>query len=105
MQDSITLSALAIVGTIVGALVWLLREQFKQNNTTIKESTKAINKLADVMDKFSETLATDEIIREKNQNRISGDLKSIATVLQKISTNQDNIKTTVDSTYKIVSKE
>lgn len=106
MQDTtVILAALAIVATLTGALVWLLKKQFTQNDTTIRESTKAINKLADVMETFSTSLATDEIIREKFQTEVSDNMKNITNVLQKISTNQDLIKTTVDKTYTVVSKE
>jgi len=95
MQDTVTLSALAIVATIATALVWLLQKQFTQNDTTIKESTKAINKLADVMESFADSLKADDIAKEAFQAKV-------ITVLDKISRTQDDIKCTTSETNKLV---
>lgn len=95
MTDSITLSALAIVATVVAALVWLLREQFKQNNTTIKESTKAISKLADILDSFQETMQADDIAKGAFNTKV-------ITVLDKISRKQDEIECITRETNKLV---
>lgn len=53
-DSSVILAALGIMGTIVGALVWLLKKLFNQNDTTVKEGNKVNLKLAASIDKLAE---------------------------------------------------
>ncbi|WP_437770603.1 hypothetical protein [Arthrobacter sp. KNU40] len=63
MNDSaVILAALGIMATIVGALVWLLKKLFTQNDTTVKEGNKVNLKLAASIDKLAE--ASNEQIKQ-----------------------------------------
>lgn len=50
----VALAALGILGTVVGALVWLLKGLFTQNQTVLSELTSAIKSLKDTLSKTDE---------------------------------------------------
>lgn len=47
----VALAALAIVSTVVGALVWVLRELFKQNQSVIGKLSVSLDHLTDTLQK------------------------------------------------------
>lgn len=78
MEDSITLSALGIVATLAGAMVWLLKGLFKQNDGTLKEVAKnnalladSIKKLAVAGNKQTEAIERQEVATEKWQKYVT----------------------------------
>jgi hypothetical protein len=87
--DGVVLAALGIVATLATALVWLLKMQFKQNATTLRENTVATTKLATTLDGFKRTLDAEDKNREQFQTHV-------ITVLKKISDKQDDIHHTVE---------
>ena len=54
LESTVVLAALGIVATISGALVWLLRKLFTQNDDTIKQNTSATIELSKSINKLSE---------------------------------------------------
>ena len=78
MEDSITLSALGIVATLAGAMVWLLKGLFRQNDGTLKEVAKnnalladSIKKLAVAGNKQTEAIERQEVATEKWQKYVT----------------------------------
>lgn len=55
------LAVVAIFATMVGVLVWLIKEQFKQSATSTKESNESNRLLAESINKLSN--ASEEQIR------------------------------------------
>ena len=53
LESTVILAALGIVATISGALVWLLKKLFTQNEDTIKQNTNATLKLSDSINALS----------------------------------------------------
>ena len=47
---TITITSLGILASTVGALIWLLKKLFNQNNTTIKDLSSILSKLNDTID-------------------------------------------------------
>ena len=92
MEDSITLSALGIVATLAGAMIWLLKGLFKQNNGTLKEVARnnalladSIEKLAVAGDKQTEAIERQEIATEKWQKYVTKRFDRIDEEIKEIS--------------------
>ena len=92
MEDSITLSALGIVATLAGAMIWLLKGLFKQNNGTLKEVARnnalladSIEKLSVTGDKQTEAIERQEIATEKWQKYVTKRFDRIDEEIKEIS--------------------
>lgn len=79
MPESIVLTALGIVATIAGALVWLLKKLFTQNEDTIRQNTlatielsKSINGLSAASSKQVTTLENQEKATKEWQQYVIG---------------------------------
>lgn len=96
MEDSITLSALGIVATLAGAMIWLLKGLFKQNDGTLKEVAKnnalladSIQKLAVAGDKQTEAIERQEIATEKWQKYVTKRFDGLEKISERI---EDSIR-------------
>ena len=74
----VALAALGITGTIAGALVWLLKKLFNQNDGTLKEVVKSnallstsINKLALASEKQTLAIERQELSTAKWQEYVT----------------------------------
>lgn len=56
-ESAVLLSALGIVASCVAGLIWLVKEQNKQNNSTLKDNTNATNNLNSTLASINHTLA------------------------------------------------
>lgn len=56
-ESAVLLAALGIVATTVGGLIWLLKEQHKQNNTILKDNTKATKDLTSTLTSIDKSLS------------------------------------------------
>lgn len=74
--EPIVLAALAIVASIAGALVWLLKKLYSQNETTVRDNTKSNAELAKAIAGLSSS----------TEARNKSDLEFKATVLSKLET-------------------
>lgn len=90
-EPEVILAIVGVLATAVGFLGWIIQKQFNQNNTTIKESTKANIQNTDAYVKLSQVI-------EKLQQSICAKYDSehefqtkIVKTLDKISTTQDII--------------
>lgn len=89
----VALAALAIMATVVAALVWLLKKLFTQSDTTLKEGNKASVQLANSIDRLA--TASEEQIksgRERDAEQIKFQrvvLKSLATLDEKADRNYE----------------
>lgn len=54
LESTVILAALGIVATISGAMVWLLKKLFTQNEDTIKQNTTATMELSKSINRLSE---------------------------------------------------
>ena len=77
MENAVAIAALGILGTVVAALIWLLKKLFNQNDTTIKELTAVLAKL-------------DKTMVSNDENRVEFQTGVVAT-LKKLSDVQDSI--------------
>ena len=98
MDDAVSLAALGIVATVCGAMVWLLKGLFKQNDGTLKEVAKnnalladSIKKLAVAGNKQTEAIERQELATEKWQKYVTEQF--------------DNLQKTTGETLKIIKKE
>lgn len=72
MDDSaIIITSLGIMGTMVGVLVWLIKKQFDQNDTNVKESNSTNRMLAASINKLSvaSERQVDAIEASREENR------------------------------------
>lgn len=92
-QSGVSLASLGIVATLVAGLIWLLKAQFNQNNSTIQKNTDVIEKLTDVIDELSDSL--------KKRDKTDHDFQiKVSNILDKISTTQDTISERQVKMYK-----
>ena len=77
LESTVVLAALGVVATIAGALVWLLKKLFTQNDDTIKQNTsatielsKSINRLSEASLKQSSALEHQERATQEWQNYV-----------------------------------
>lgn len=96
-ESGVSLASLGIVATLVAGLIWLLKAQFNQNNSTIQKNTDVIEKLTAVIDQLSDSMSARDKIDHEFQ-------KQVITVLEKLSLHQDSIGETVRDTNEIVHK-
>lgn len=87
---------IGVMATLVGGLIWLLKRQFVQNETTltrghdiIEKNTDVINKLCRLIDKMQETNVKHEQDNKAFQLYVIESLKSI---IEKADRNHDAIK-------------
>jgi hypothetical protein len=65
--EAVALAALGVMATMVGVLVWLIKKQFDQNDTTIKDSNSASRELASSITKLS--IASERQVEAIKQSR------------------------------------
>lgn len=96
MEESVLLAALAIVASCVGGLIWLVKEQNKQNNSTLKDNTKATNGLTSTLTNINATLAashkTDQENQKSNNNFREVVLKYLSDIDAKTDRNFEAVK-------------
>jgi len=87
MDDAVSLAALGIVATVCGAMVWLLKVLFKQNNGTLKDVgvsnallAASIQKLAAAGDKQTEAIERQEIATDKWQKYVTKRFDRLETI-------------------------
>ena len=92
--SEVALASLAIMATMVGALVWIVKKQFISQETTIKQNTEALEnnneaygKLSDLIDGMLNKLNVQD---ERDQK--------VLDILDKISSKQDCIYDTITTT-------
>lgn len=90
-EPEVILAIVGVLATAVGFLGWIIQKQFNQNNTTIKESTKAniqntdaYVKLSQVIEKLQQSICAKDAAEHEFQTKI-------VKTLDKISTTQDVI--------------
>lgn len=90
-EPEVILAIVGVLATAVGFLGWIIQKQFNQNNTTIKESTKAniqntdaYVKLSQVIEKLQQSICAKDAAEHEFQTKI-------VKTLDKISTTQDII--------------
>lgn len=90
-EPEVILAIVGVLATAVGFLGWIIQKQFNQNNTTIKESTKAniqntdaYVKLSQVIEKLQQSICAKDVAEHEFQTKI-------VKTLDKISTTQDII--------------
>lgn len=96
--SEVALAALGIMSLTVGALVWLLKKQFIQNESTMQNNTTVIGELKQVLVEFKEAFATDDADRRAFQACVVKSLTKNSEVLDKISARQDEIYETLTAT-------
>lgn len=65
--EAVVLAVVGVMATMVGVLVWLIKKQFDQNDTTIKDSNEASRELAKSIAKLSN--ASDRQIEAMNKSQ------------------------------------
>ena len=56
MGSEVALASLGIVASITAALIWLLKKQFSQNDTTLKLNTVAVDNLNKTLDSLNKSI-------------------------------------------------
>lgn len=92
--SEVALAALAIMASIVAALVWLLKKLFTQNDTTLKEGNRANLLLAKSIDKLA--VASEEQIKS-GRERDSQTLKFQRLVIEKLDSIDTKTALTLDA--------
>lgn len=85
---------LAIVGVLsmsVGFLGWIIQQQFKQNNTTLKEHKGVIESLTEILEKVHKSFDDDRECRVEESKQKQQFQDKVCKTLDKISTTQDVI--------------
>lgn len=54
LESAVILSALGIVSALAGALIWLLKKLFTQNEVILAKVSNSIDKLSDTLDQSNE---------------------------------------------------
>lgn len=95
LESTVILAALGIVATISGALVWLLKKLFTQNEDTIKQNTtatmelsKSINRLSEASIKQSNALEHQEKATKEWQQYVIGRFDGLENLSQKLLTQE-----------------
>lgn len=99
MTDPVSDTAVvAVLATAVGFLGWIIKKQFNQNNTTVREATKANQqntqayiRLSHVIEKLEESISK----RDENDRQFQ---EHVIAVLTKLSEKQDVIHETINTT-------
>lgn len=65
--EGVVLAVVGVMATMVGVLVWLIKKQFDQNDSTIKDSNKASRELASSITKLS--VASERQVEAIKQSR------------------------------------
>lgn len=91
MGSEVVLSALAIVATIAGALVWLLKKLFEQNSTTLKSLSESLDKNSDALTSLRKSLNQRDAESNEISTKIVRQLETQEKVLKKISNTQDEL--------------
>ena len=84
LESAVILSALGIVSLIAGALVWLLKKLFTQNDETIKQNTAATQALIASIEKQTKLFDKQEIASKEWQSYVIGRFDNIEHIGNKI---------------------
>ena len=88
MENAVAIAALGILGSVVAALVWLLKKLFTQNDTTLTKNTNINASLAKSIDNLNDTMKCNEENRLEFQTGVVNSLKKISEVQDTISNRQ-----------------
>ena len=113
MEDNTIVTIVGLLGAIVSVvfvgLVWLIKEQFKQSNTTLKDGTKASEELSATIANLNHTInrqlkAEDEreILSKTFQKSVMQNFDKQSKNLDKLTLLQDKILKTQDRNYEAV---
>lgn len=97
-EPEVILAIVGVLATTVGFLGWIIREQFKQNNTTLKEHKNIIESLTDILEKVHKSFDDDRECRKEESAQI-------CKTLDKISATQDEINNRQITLYRKVETE
>ena len=113
MEDNTIVTIVGLLGAIVSVvfvgLIWLIKEQFKQSNTTLKDGTKASEALSATIANLDHTInrqlkAEDEreISSKTFQKSVMQNFDKQSKNLDKLTLLQDKILKTQDRNYEAV---
>lgn len=90
-EPEVILAIVGVLATTVGFLGWIIREQFKQNNTTLKEHKNIIESLTEILEKVHKSFDDDRECRQEENKQKQEFQDKVCKTLDKISTTQDVI--------------
>lgn len=90
-EPEVILAIVGVLATSVGLLGWIIREQFKQNNTTLKEHKNIIESLTEILEKVHKSFDDDRECRQEENKQKQEFQNKVCKTLDKISTTQDVI--------------
>lgn len=90
-EPQVILAIIGVLGTAVGFLGWIIREQFNFNKSNIKENTKVIADLSEILEKVHKSFDDDRICRQEDSKQKQQFQDKVCKTLDKISTTQDVI--------------
>lgn len=94
-----------IVSIVFAGLIWLIKKQFEQSNTTIKEANKANKALADSIDKLTDATQKQSESLNARDKRDHDFQKEVMASFGKIIKTQDKIIKTQDRNYNAVKSQ
>jgi len=90
-EPEVILSIIGVLGTAVGFLGWIIREQFNFNKSNIKENTKVISELSEILEKVHKSFDDERVCRQEDTKQKQEFQNRVCKTLDKISTTQDVI--------------
>lgn len=95
-EPSVDLAMIGIVATLVAGLIWLLKKQFVQNETTLANGNKIIDKNTNVIEKLCTLIDTMQVnsIRHDEENKVFQQyvIESLKAIIEKADRNHTAIK-------------
>ena len=73
----VALAALGILATVIGALVWLLKKLFDQNNTTLQRNTSAVVELNKTLGHLNQSITANDKADREFRKTVLGYLVSL----------------------------